>query len=59
MATTVIIGGSGTAKNRIDKLNQIASVQNWTQAQIDYTAAQFEAFIAQCDAQANNPQPPA
>jgi len=57
--STVIIGGSGSAKNRIDKLNQLAQVNNWTQAQIDHTSAMFEAFVASCDAQATNPQPPA
>ena len=55
----IIIGGSGRLKNEIDKANQAASVNNWTQAQIDFMAAKFATLCDQIDSQCSNPQPPA
>ena len=57
MAVVIIIGGSGRLKNEVDKANQVASVNHWTQAQIDFMAAKFSALSDAIESQCNNPQP--
>ena len=59
MAVVIVIGGSGHLKTFIDKANQQASQNNWTQAQIDFMASKFNDWANQIDSQCTAPQPPA
>lgn len=44
MSVVIIIGGTGRLKTATDSANQNASSHNWTQAQIDWMAAKFNAY---------------
>lgn len=59
MSVVIIIGGTGRLKSLIDKSNQLAGENAWTQAQINALAAKFEAWADACQSQCDNPQPPA
>ncbi len=59
MSVVIIVGGTGRLKNTIDKVNQQASANNWTQAQIDWMAQKFSDWADACQSQCDNPQPPA
>jgi hypothetical protein len=43
MSVVIIIGGTGRLRTAIDNSNTAASTYHWTQAQIDWMAAKFNA----------------
>lgn len=43
MSVVIIVGGTGRLRTAIDNANQNASDHSWTQAQIDWMAAKFNA----------------